>query len=418
MRRSGACRLQPSRTAPSLQGPVRGRYQLARAAPKDFAGDDTASPLKDPAGSDVDPMDIARLEVEEEAVAAASAVAEQPAPATQQYGDWKETVQEGEWRKESQYGEWRDAMEVEALQPTLTPDGVAVGAAAAALASTDNLSQQSTVAGPKPSKDTASSSSKKPSSSDNGAGKASSSSSPEPEVLSPEEVEARKGEVAKLQAQLLASVASLDRGLAADARAAGRVDDLCGALEGLGGAVRLEGGQGSKLQHLAGNWRLVYSSGFNTGSLGGRRPGPPAALVPTTLGQIYQRIDSQTLKLDNVVELLIFSPFPQLPAAFFGSKEDSKDKSRESPAVRLTLRHDYEINGRSGVRIVYEDTIGELVGADLFKQLPRFELPSLPQQLKPPRYLRSATFDVTFLDESMRITRGDRGELRIYLRDE
>lgn len=30
---------------------------------------------------------------------------------------------------------------------------------------------------------------------------------------------------------------------------------------------------------------------------------------------------------------------------------------------------------------------------------------------------RSATFNVTYLDKSMRVTRGDRGELRIYLRD-
>lgn len=37
------------------------------------------------------------------------------------------------------------------------------------------------------------------------------------------------------------------------------------------------------------------SSGFNSGSLGGRRPGPPAALVPLVLGQVYQVIDCQAV---------------------------------------------------------------------------------------------------------------------------
>ncbi len=32
------------------------------------------------------------------------------------------------------------------------------------------------------------------------------------------------------------------------------------------------------------------------GSLGGRRPGPPAALFPTVLGQVYQRIDPDTVR--------------------------------------------------------------------------------------------------------------------------
>jgi hypothetical protein len=49
------------------------------------------------------------------------------------------------------------------------------------------------------------------------------------------------------------------------------------------------------MDKLAGTWRLIYSSGFNGGSLGGRRPGPPAALVPLVLGQVYQVINNQTV---------------------------------------------------------------------------------------------------------------------------
>ena len=37
---------------------------------------------------------------------------------------------------------------------------------------------------------------------------------------------------------------------------------------------------------LNGTWRLVYSSAFSRGGLGGSRPGPPPALVPFKLGQV------------------------------------------------------------------------------------------------------------------------------------
>lgn len=40
--------------------------------------------------------------------------------------------------------------------------------------------------------------------------------------------------------------------------------------------------------------------------------------------------------------------------------------------------------------------------------LPELGVPELPSFLKPPKTFRSATFDVTYLDQSMRITRGDR----------
>ena len=39
---------------------------------------------------------------------------------------------------------------------------------------------------------------------------------------------------------------------------------------------------------LNGTWRLVYSSAFSRGGLGGSRPGPPPALVPFKLGQVWK----------------------------------------------------------------------------------------------------------------------------------
>jgi len=88
-----------------------------------------------------------------------------------------------------------------------------------------------------------------------------------------------------------------------------------------------------------------------------------------------------------------------------------------APGVRLTLGHTYEVTGPSTVRIVYEDTFARAIGPDFLAALPALAAPQPPEFLKPPRDWRAASFDVSFLDEGMRVTRGDRGELRVYLRD-
>lgn len=55
---------------------------------------------------------------------------------------------------------------------------------------------------------------------------------------------------------------------------------------------------------LDGRWRLLYSSGFTSGSLGGRRPGPSFGSSLVTLGQVFQDIYTGGLALH-----------PPLPAA-------------------------------------------------------------------------------------------------------
>ena len=40
------------------------------------------------------------------------------------------------------------------------------------------------------------------------------------------------------------------------------------------------------LASVAGEWRLVYSSAFASGSLGGLRPGPPNGRLPLQLGKV------------------------------------------------------------------------------------------------------------------------------------
>ena len=49
-------------------------------------------------------------------------------------------------------------------------------------------------------------------------------------------------------------------------------------------------------------------------------------------------------------------------------------------------------------------------------RLPEFTLPQLPEPFKPSRSQRSSNFEVVFLDADLRITRGDRGELRVFVR--
>ena len=63
----------------------------------------------------------------------------------------------------------------------------------------------------------------------------------------------------------------------------------------------------SAMSLFSGTWRLVYSSAFASGSLGGFRPGPQAALVPVTIGQVgtppvHQHVI--TLRTDGLAALV------------------------------------------------------------------------------------------------------------------
>jgi hypothetical protein len=165
--------------------------------------------------------------------------------------------------------------------------------------------------------------------------------------------------------------------------------------------------------------------------------------------------------LDNVVELLLNYGVPQLP---FLPRPDPQP----TPGLRLSLHHTYEVTPPNTVKIVFESTSAKAIGpdilqvnlvamcgvraADLLDQrsdygvpstgrvhlyvvpvlfacvmhqdslyaaaaataataaqgLPELGLPELPSFLKPPKDFRSATFDVSYLDTGMRVTRGDR----------
>ncbi|KAL2608131.1 hypothetical protein R1flu_026704 [Riccia fluitans] len=204
-----------------------------------------------------------------------------------------------------------------------------------------------------------------------------------------------KVDLAKLKADLLATVAGLDRGLVAEEADEFAANAAAQKLEAAAEPVELP----EDLDKLDGKWRLVFSSGFNSGSYGGRRPGPSIARSPFLLGTVYQRIDVALRELDNIVDLRFPAPWP-LPTL----------------EITATLAHSFELAGGSKIRIVFEKTSVKPLGT--FGQLPQFELPKLPEFLRPRNDSApgSGEFETTYLDSDFRISRGDRGELRIFVK--
>ena len=262
-----------------------------------------------------------------------------------------------------------------------------------------------------------------------------------------------------LKTRLLAAVAGLDRGSAASSAAAAEVEATAAALvetaaasfapvdlrwksgdgetgEASSSSARspsplpaLPGSSGSSVDDLAGTWRLLYSSAFARAARKGRRGGP--AVGPFRLGQVFQVVSPYGGTLDNVVELV--APPPPLPSAVAGflrgavarvtgnKASSSSSSSSSSPApvvVTATLRHSLELGaGGPTATITFE---GADVRADgglsgLLGSLPALSLPAgLPAPLRPSASQRTSAFDVLYLDGDLRVTRGERGELRVF----
>ncbi|XP_072968982.1 plastid-lipid-associated protein 6, chloroplastic [Typha angustifolia] len=199
--------------------------------------------------------------------------------------------------------------------------------------------------------------------------------------------------VASLKLKLLSAVSGLNRGLAASEEDLRIAEAAARELEAIGGVVDLT----KDLDKLQGRWRLIYSSAFSSRTLGGSRPGPPTGrLIPITLGQVFQRIDILSKDFDNIVELQLGTPWPLPPIE-----------------ATATLAHKFELVGTSNIKIKFEKTTVKPTGS--FSQLPPFEVPRLPDSLRPPSNTGSGEFEVTYLDADTRITRGDRGELRVFV---
>lgn len=69
--------------------------------------------------------------------------------------------------------------------------------------------------------------------------------------------------------------------------------------------------------------------------------------------------------------------------------------------------------GSSTIKITFEKTTVKTTG--ILSQLPPFEVPRIPDQLRPPSNTGSGEFEVTYIDSDTRVTRGDRGELRVFV---
>ncbi|KAJ3689441.1 hypothetical protein LUZ61_018605 [Rhynchospora tenuis] len=198
--------------------------------------------------------------------------------------------------------------------------------------------------------------------------------------------------VTSLKFNLLSAVSGLNRGLAASEEDLKRAESAAKDLEAVGGVVDLT----RDLDKLQGRWKLIYSSAFSSRTLGGSRPGPPVGRLPITLGQVYQRIDVLSKDFDNIVELQFGAPWPIPPVE-----------------ATATLAHKFEVIGTSNIKITFEKTTVKPTGS--FSQLPPLDVPRLPDGLRPPSNTGSGEFEVTYLDSDMRVTRGDRGELRVFV---
>lgn len=69
--------------------------------------------------------------------------------------------------------------------------------------------------------------------------------------------------------------------------------------------------------------------------------------------------------------------------------------------------------GSSKIKITFEKTTVKTTGN--LSQLPPLEIPRLPDALRSPSNPGSGEFEVTYLDSDTRITRGERGELRVFV---
>ena len=207
---------------------------------------------------------------------------------------------------------------------------------------------------------------------------------------------------------LVKRLAALDRGVAADDDDRRAANALVEELERLAGEGSAEpGGKKSYAptdddleRALDGEWRLAYSSTFAGEGAGSQGfTGAPGTGTPgARLGSVFQRFSSERKTCDNVLRLG-FGP----PPSFAGE---------------ASLGHSYVVAGAT-TRITFT---GVTLESNPFG-LPRLTLPSpldaLPEEAKEAAFgagLQSGAFDTTFVDDDVRVSRGDRGETRVFVR--
>ncbi|KAM7258877.1 hypothetical protein ACFE04_014618 [Oxalis oulophora] len=71
------------------------------------------------------------------------------------------------------------------------------------------------------------------------------------------------------------------------------------------------------------------------------------------------------------------------------------------------------VRSSSSINIKFEKTTVKTTGN--LSQLPPLDIPQVPEQFRPSSNRGRGEFEVTYLDADTRITRGDRGELRVFV---
>lgn len=210
--------------------------------------------------------------------------------------------------------------------------------------------------------------------------------------------------ILKARINLLQRVSGLDRGLVANDVDVSGIDFAASELE-LG--AKLDFDKSEDLAKLDGRWRLVHSSAFATGSLGGSRPGP-SSNGPVRLGKVLQQINTNERRLDNIIEPVYIdtpAPFP-------------------SSTANVRLGHVLEVVGMDEICITSDGSSIQPQGLPSF-DIQNIKLPFadevlsvLPQEVQDAlQRLGSSTFRVSYLDDDVYITRGDRSELRVFVRE-
>jgi len=200
-----------------------------------------------------------------------------------------------------------------------------------------------------------------------------------------------------VQYELLKTLSTIDRGVGANKEDRARVKELVAELEELQqDAPSMDDELESALD---GKWRLAYSSTFAGEERGSQGfTGAPGG-GGSSLGSVYQRIDKMEKRCDNVVQLT------GLPGGV---------------NAMASLMHTYVVEGNkmtitfTGVTLDVPNPFG----------LPELTLGSpldlLPEEVRSKvtsSGFQSGSFDTTYVTNDMRVGRGDRGELRVFVRD-
>lgn len=214
-----------------------------------------------------------------------------------------------------------------------------------------------------------------------------------------------KGEQEHVKSQIFAYTAPLDKGMGATLEDARRIKTYVDQIEERSSVVRLDDPTVEE-ELLAGRWKLLYSSEFVPGNA--KNPGNavrPGEFSPVKIGSVMQMIDAKEKRLDNVVDLEVS----------FSLANILRDRI-ETPRVIACLGHSYSISGARTMRITYDRTTLQPQGgifSSWVQSIPELTIPSVLNFLDDS--FRSSSFDVVFLDRDLRITRGDRNELRIFI---